>query len=76
MKITNKEQFNELPNGTIFKLFLSGEEWEEDFGKTPWVIKKDNRLYEINFDNWYDFNDCLLDDGYNVEVIYNKERDI
>ena len=74
MKITNKEQFDKLPNGTIFKLFLSGEGWDEDFGNSPWAIKKNNKLYTIKLNDWYDFDE--LDDQYSVEVFYNKERDI
>lgn len=80
MKITNKEQFNKFPNGTIFKLFLSGESWDEEFGDNPWVIKKDNKLYVIEKNNWFDFNECNINDGYDndeydIEVFYNKESD-
>lgn len=75
MKITNKEQFDKLPNGTIFKLFLSGEDWDEDFGNSPWVIKKNNKLYTIKLDEWFDFNECIINDQYSVEVFYNKESD-
>ena len=75
MKITNKEQFEQFPNGTIFKLFLSGEGWDEDFGNNPWVIKKNNKLYTIKLNDWFDFNECLIKDQYSVELFYNKERD-
>ena len=75
MKIINKEQFNEFPNGTIFKLFLSGVDWDEDFGISPWAIKKNNKLYTIKLNDWFDFNECIIDDEFSVEVFYNGDKD-
>lgn len=45
MRITRKE-IEKLPDGTELKIFLSGSEWEEDFGKSIAVFKFRNQLFE------------------------------
>ena len=47
MRLTEK-QINDLPDGTKLKIFLSGSEWGEDFGKSMTVFKFGNQLFEYN----------------------------
>lgn len=47
MRIT-KEEIERLPDGTKLKIFLSGSEWEENFGKSMTVFKFKNQLFEYN----------------------------
>jgi len=71
MRIT-KEELKKIPNGTKLKIFLSGSNWEEDFGKTFNAIKYNDNLYVVT-----DFYDLEIDDpGYEVEVaIKNKKEE-
>ena len=45
MRLT-ANQVKNLPDGTKLKIFLSGSEWEEDFGKSMTVFKFGNQLFE------------------------------
>ena len=45
MKIT-REEIEKLPDGTKLNIFLSGSDWEEDFGKSMIVFKFENQLFE------------------------------
>ena len=57
MRLTAK-QVNDLPNGNILKIFYSGSEWDEDFGKVFDVIKVNDRLYHFTeFNDIDDLND-------------------
>lgn len=47
MRLT-ANQIKELSDGTKLKIFLSGSEWEEDFGKSITVFKFGNQLFEYN----------------------------
>lgn len=47
MRIT-REEIEKLPDGTKLKIFLSGSEWGEDFGKSMTVFKFGNKLFEYN----------------------------
>ena len=45
MRIT-REKIEKLPDGTKLKIFLSGSDWEEDFGKSMTVFKFKNQVFE------------------------------
>ena len=45
MRIT-REEIEKLPDGTKLNIFLSGSDWEEDFGKSMIVFKFRNQLFE------------------------------
>ena len=45
MRIT-REEIENLPDGTKLSIFLSGSDWEEDFGKSMTVFKFKNQLFE------------------------------
>ena len=47
MRLT-ANQIKNLPDGTKLKIFLSGSDWEEDFGKSITVFKFKNQLFEYN----------------------------
>ena len=44
MKINTKEEYDRIPDGTLLKVFLEGDEWDEDCGEVFTVIKANNRL--------------------------------
>jgi len=57
---------NALPDGTILKIFYSGSEWDDDFGKAFDVVKIGNKLYHFTeFDN---IDDIDITDGYEIEA--------
>lgn len=43
----SKEDYANYADGTIFQLFLEGDEWEEDKGEVYRVIKIGDYLYPI-----------------------------
>ncbi len=45
MRIT-REEIERLSDGSKLKIFLSGSEWGEDFGKSMTVFKFGNKLFE------------------------------
>lgn len=45
MKIT-KEEIEKLSDGTKLQIFLSGTDWNEDFGKSITVFKLGNQLFK------------------------------
>lgn len=68
MRIT-KEELKKVPDGTKLKIFLSGSNWEKDFGKTFNAIKFNDNLYVIT-----DFYDLDIDDpGYEIEVAMKEK---
>ena len=72
-KINNQEEYNNIPDGAILRIFLIGEEWDEDECSIKKVIKIGDRLYEIK-DGWFDFCD-RCEDGLSFEV-YRLKRDM
>lgn len=69
MRVTSDEIKN-FPDGTKFKVFLSGGYWEDEFGKVMNVIKFNNRLYNIG--DFFDIDDINHKDGYEFEVAINE----
>lgn len=47
MRIDTIEKYNKYPDGTIFNMFLSGDDWKEEYGSAFKVIKVGDKLYEI-----------------------------
>lgn len=70
MRLTAK-QVNDLPNGTIVKLFYSGSEWDEYFGKVFNAIKINDRLY--HFTEFTDIDDLNGYDGYEIEAAIKEK---
>ena len=66
--ILAKEQVEALPNGTILKLFYSGSDWEEDFGKVFNVVKVNNKLYHLDNSIFDNIEDLGINDGYEIEA--------
>ena len=61
-----------LPDGTILKIFYSGSEWDDDFGKTFDVVKIGNKLYHFTeFDN---IDDIDITDGYEIEAAIKEKK--
>ena len=71
-KIDNIVEYNYIPNGTILRVFLTGEGWEDAEGSFQKFIKIDNRLYEIK-GGWLDFNE-RNESEFSFEV-YKVKRD-
>lgn len=72
MRLT-KEQIKRMPNGSIFKIFYSGNDWEEDFGKVFTVIKRGNRLYHTTC---FDEIDEIDDRDYEIIVAAPEKGNI
>ena len=72
MKITSLN-IKKMPDGTKFKVFLSGGHWDEDFGKVKNVIKFGDKLYNIG--DYFDIKDMDKFDGYEFEVALNEYED-
>lgn len=69
MRVT-KEELKKIPDGTKLKIFLSGSNWEEDFGKVFNAIKFNDNLYVVA-----DFYDLDIDDpGYEIDVAMEGKR--
>lgn len=69
MKLTY-EQVKNLPNGTKFKIFLSGTAWNEDLGKTFNVMKFEDKVYLVK--DFFDIDD-FRDESY--EGDYDEYED-
>ena len=72
MRLTSLN-INKMPDGTKFKVFLSGGHWDDDFGKVKDVIKFGDRLYE--FGDYFDIKNMDEFDGYEFEVALNEYDD-
>ena len=47
MRIDTIEKYDKYPDGTIFDIFLSGDDWNEDYGSKFEAIKVGDKLYKI-----------------------------
>jgi hypothetical protein len=70
MVVNTQEEYNKFPDGTIFNLFLEGEEWDNDFCKVEKVVKLGNHLLVLN--NHYDFSE-RDDKGYETKLMYSEQ---
>lgn len=74
MRITADEIRN-LPDGSKIKLFLSGDYWDEDYGKVINTIKVKDRLFVV--DEFYGIEDLEIhdetDEYFAIEAAYNKK---
>ena len=68
MRLT-ADQVRNLPDGAKLKIFYSGSEWDEDFGKVFNAVKIGNNLYHFTEYDSIDDIDCA--DGYEIEVAIN-----
>ena len=53
-----------MPDGTRLKVFLTGNNWEDDFGKVQTVVKIKDKLYIADEFHYIDDVDCS--DGYDM----------
>ena len=63
--ILNRKQIEELPDGTILRVFLSGIAWDNDFGKAHDVVKVKDKLYDLT--GFYNIED--VDDTGDFQMI-------
>jgi hypothetical protein len=69
MRIT-KEEINKLPDGTKLKIFLSGIDWEEDFGKSMTVFKFGNQLFK--YEPFCEIEDIDSGDQLDMQAAINE----
>ena len=73
--ILTKKQVEGLPDGTILRVFMAGNYWEEDFGKVKKVIKLKDRLY--NFSDFFNINELDDDDpGWDIVVALGDKDNV
>ena len=70
MRLT-KEQIKDCPDGTLFKLFYSGNFWDDDFGKAVDVVKIGKRLYR--YTDFFEINE-IDEPDYETEVASNDRK--
>ena len=75
MRITSDEIRN-LPDGSKIKLFLSGDHWDEDYGKVVNTVKIKDKLFVTG--EFYGIEDLeiyddKIDKYYTIEAAYNKK---
>lgn len=68
MRVTTQEQYDKYENGTIFDIYLSGTDWQEDYGKRKRVIKIDDQLFEIG--NLYLFSERNENPCYGLDYTF------
>lgn len=69
MKVTPLN-IKKMPDGTKFKVFLSGGHWDDEFGKVKDVIKIGDKLYECG--DYFNIDEMNEYDGYEFEVAINE----
>lgn len=77
MKINTKEEYDKIPDGTLLKVFLEGDEWNDDCGEVSTVIKIGDKLYEYKPGGYYLFNE-RNEIGYEISIVKpspNKSRE-
>lgn len=65
--ILTKKQVEELPEGTILRVFMAGSKWDNDFARVLRVIKIKDRLYNIT--DFFNIDEMEDDDpGWEIVV--------
>lgn len=62
MIIETRVQYEEIPNGSILYVVLSGDSWEEEVGKSIKCIKLNDKLFELR--SHYDFSEHTEKDEF------------
>ncbi len=62
MIIETRAQYEEIPNGSILYVVLSGDSWEKEVGKSIKCIKLNDKLFELK--PYYDFGDHAKKDEF------------
>ena len=70
MRIT-REEIGKLPDGTKLNIFLSGSDWEEDFGKSMTVFKFRNQLFE--YKPFCEIEDIDSGDQLDIQAAINED---
>ena len=71
MRLT-REEIRNLPDGTKLKIFLSGSEWGEDFGKSMTVFKIGNQLFE--YKPFCEIEDIDCGDQLDIQAAIKEEE--
>ena len=75
MRIRLNSQYEKIKDGSILTVFLSGDSWGKDTGKTFKAIKFKDCLYPIST-NFYAFSEKDDPDGYEFEVSYSEKENL
>ena len=68
--ILTQEQVKNYPDGTAMTVFLSGSEWDDDFGRSYTVVKYGDRLVKTS--DWFSINEMNNDEGYEFNVAVRR----
>ena len=69
MRIDTIEQYNKYPDGTIFDIFLTGDDWDDDYGAAFKVVKLGDKLYEVK-DSYYCFSEKNEGKSYGMDYSF------
>jgi len=76
MKINSKEELEALPDGTIVRVILTGEAWDDEAGNVEQCVKVRNKMFK--YASYYTAEDAFTDkddDNLEIEVFkYNKDQ--
>lgn len=70
MRIT-REEIEKLPDRTKLQIFLSGSEWEGDFGKSITVFKIGDQLFE--YKPFCAIEDIDTGDQFDIQAAIKEE---
>ena len=62
----SREEVKKLKDGTVLTIFLSGSDWDEDFGEAVKVIKFKDNL--IKYDLYCDVDDIDTGDSFDIQA--------
>ena len=68
----NEEELKKLPDGTILTVFLQGDDWEKELGKTYSVIKVNNKLYILDKEQGFFNLDEINETGFEYSLSLDK----
>ena len=76
MKINSREELDALPDGTIVRVMLTGEDWDDEAGHVEQCVKVGNKMFK--YTTYYTAEDAFNDrddDNLEVEIFkYNKDQ--
>lgn len=56
MVVNTEKEYNIFPDGTIFRVFLTGDDWDTETGTVEKCVKLGNKLIPIK-DGFFYFNE-------------------
>ncbi len=71
MLIETKEQYEKIPDGTVLKIVLLGDDWEDDTGTVNNCLKFGDKLYiaPLSYYLFSERNDKTATEDYSFAVI-------